>query len=120
MRKIAAAALALPILALIYGPVVFRRMLAGRVGIGIGTVAISGIVAVGLAAPVGTQAHPPVTVAQIGPAALAGSIEPHHGLREPVRLSFSSTDGSGERRRRRSTSIRRPASSSAGTPPAGR
>ena len=91
MRKFAAAALALPILALIYGPIVFRRMLAGRVGIGIGTVAISGIVAVGLATPVGIQAHPPVTVDQIGPAALAGSIEPHHGLREPVRLSFSST-----------------------------
>ncbi len=91
MRKFAVAALALPVLALVYGPVLARRMLAGRVGIGIGTLAISGIVAVGLAAPVATQARPPVTVAQVGPATLAGSIEPHHGLREPVRMSFSST-----------------------------
>ena len=90
MRKFAAAALALPILALVYGPVFARRILAGRMGIGIGTLAISGIVVVGLAAPVQTQAHPPVTASPVGPAALAGSIEPHHGLREPVRLSFSS------------------------------
>jgi hypothetical protein len=89
LRKFAAAALALPVLALVYAPVLARRMLAGRVGIGIGTLAISGIVAVGLAAPVTTQARPPVTVAQVGPASLAGSIEPHHGLREPIRLSFS-------------------------------
>jgi len=90
LRKFAAAALALPVLALIYGPVLMRRMLAGRVGIGVGTVAISGIVVVGLAAPISTQARPPVTVSQLGPGALAGSIEPQHGLREPVRLSFSS------------------------------
>ncbi len=90
MRKLAAAALALPILALVYGPVFARRILAGRMGIGIGTLAISGIVVVGLAAPVQIQAHPPVTASPVGPAALAGSIEPHHGLREPVRLSFSS------------------------------
>jgi Big-like domain-containing protein len=91
LRKFAVAALALPVLALVYGPVLARRMLAGRVGIGIGTLAISGIVAVGLAAPVATEARPPVTVAQVGPASLTGSIEPHHGLREPIRLSFSST-----------------------------
>ncbi len=90
MRKFAATALAIPILALVYGPVFVRRMLAGRMGIGIGTLAISAIVVVGLAAPVQTQAHPPVTASPIGPAALAGNIEAHHGLREPVRLSFSS------------------------------
>ena len=90
MRKFAAAALALPVLALIYGPVVARRLLAGRMGVGIGTLAISGIVLVGLAAPVTTSARPPVTATPLGPAALAGSIEPHHGIREPVRLSFSS------------------------------
>ncbi len=90
MRKLAATAFAIPILALVYGPVFVRRILAGRMGIGIGTLAISGIVIVGLAAPVQTQAHPPVTANPVGPAALAGSIEPHHGLREPVRVSFSS------------------------------
>jgi hypothetical protein len=90
LRKYAAAALAVPVFALIYGPVFVRRALAGRIGIGIGSLAISGILAVGLAAPGATQARPPVTAAQIGPATLAGSIETHHGLREPVRLSFSS------------------------------
>lgn len=89
MRKFAAAALAVPILALVYGPVLARRMLAGRMGLGIGTLAISGIVALGLASPTTIQARPPVTVTQLGPAALAGSIEPHHGLREPVHVSFS-------------------------------
>jgi hypothetical protein len=90
LRKFAAAAMAVPVLALIYAPVLARRILAGRVGIGLGSLAIGGILAVGLAAPGATQARPPVTVAPIGPAALAGSIEPHHGLREPVRLSFTS------------------------------
>lgn len=90
MHKFVAAALAVPIFARIYVPVLTRRLLAGRIGIGIGTLAISGILVVGLAAPGATQARPPVTVTQLGPAALAGSIEPHHGLREPVRLSFSS------------------------------
>ncbi len=89
MRKFAAAAMALPVLALVYGPVLLRRLLDGRIGIGIGTLAISGIVVVGLAAPVATQARPPVTVTQIGPASLTARIEAHHGLREPVRLSFS-------------------------------
>ncbi|MEO8230419.1 MAG: Ig-like domain-containing protein [Chloroflexota bacterium] len=89
MRKFAAAALAVPVLAMVYGPVLARRMLAGRIGLGVGSVAISAIVALGLAAPNTIVARPPVTVTELGPAALAGSIEPHHGLREPVRLSFS-------------------------------
>lgn len=89
MRKFAVAALAVPVLALVYGPVLARRMLAGRMGLGIGTLAISAIVALGLASPTTIQAHPPVTVTALGPAALAGSIEPHHGVREPVHLSFS-------------------------------
>jgi hypothetical protein len=89
LRKFAAAALAVPVLAMVYGPVLVRRMLAGRMGLGIGTLAISAIVALGLAAPSTIQARPPVTVTELGPAALAGSIEPHHGLREPIHLSFS-------------------------------
>jgi Big-like domain-containing protein len=89
LRKLAAAALAVPVLATVYGPVFARRMLAGRMGLGVGFLAISAIVALGLAAPNTIQARPPVTVTELGPAALAGSIEPHHGLREPIRLSFS-------------------------------
>ncbi|HSS34805.1 MAG TPA: Ig-like domain-containing protein, partial [Patescibacteria group bacterium] len=46
-------------------------------------------VVVGLAAPVATQARPPVSVTQVGPASLSARIEAHHGLREPVHLSFS-------------------------------
>ena len=60
-----------------YGPVLVRRLLAGRIGIGVGTLAISAIVVVGLAAPVATQARPPVTVTQIGPASLSARIEAH-------------------------------------------
>jgi Bacterial Ig-like domain len=90
LRKFVVAALAVPIIARLYAPVLVRRVLAGRIGVGLGSLAISGILAVGLAMPGATQARPPVTVAQIGPAALAGSIEPHHGLREPIHLSFSS------------------------------
>lgn len=89
MRKIAAAALALPVLVPLYGPVLLRRTLAGRIGIGIGVLAIVGIMAIGLAAPGATVARPPVTVTPLGPGALAGSIESHHGLREPIRLTFS-------------------------------
>ena len=89
MRQFAASVLAIPILALVYGPVFARRILAGRMGIGFGTLAIGGILVVGLAAPIQTQAHPPVTASPVGPEALAGNIEAHHGLRESVRLSFS-------------------------------
>jgi Big-like domain-containing protein len=89
LRKFAAAALAVPVLATVYGPVLARRMLAGRMGLGVGFLAISAIVALGLAVPNTIQARPPVTVTELGPAALAGSIEPYHGLREPIRLSFS-------------------------------
>ena len=89
MRKLATAALAVPVLAMVYGPVLARRLLAGRMGLGIGTLAISAIVALGLAAPAAIQARPPATVTELGPAALAGRIEPHHGLREPVHVSFS-------------------------------
>lgn len=89
MGKIAAALLALPVLVPLYAPVILRRTLGGRVGIGIGVVAIAGILAIGLAAPGATVARPPVTVAPLGPGALAGTIESGHGLREPVRLSFS-------------------------------
>jgi hypothetical protein len=89
LRKIAAAALALLVLVPLYGPVVLRRTLAGRLGIGIGVAAIAGILAIGLATPGATVARLPVTVAPLGPGAFAGSIESGHGLREPIRLSFS-------------------------------
>jgi len=89
LRKIAAAALALLVLVPLYAPVILRRTLVGRVGIGVGVVAIAGILAIGLAVPGATVARPPVTVTTLGPGALAGSIASGHGLREPVRLSFS-------------------------------
>lgn len=89
MRNYTAAALAVPVLAVLYGPAIARRIFSGRAGIGIGTLAISGILVIGLAAPGATSARPPVVVSQLAPGALAGSIEPNHGLREPVHLSFS-------------------------------
>ncbi|MEA2538290.1 MAG: hypothetical protein QOF11_2524, partial [Chloroflexota bacterium] len=72
MRKFAAAALAVPVLAWVYAPVLARRMLAGRTGLGIGTLAISAIVALGLAAPTAIQARPPVVVTDLGSTALSG------------------------------------------------
>ncbi len=89
MRKFAAAALAVPVLALLYVPVLSRRLLAGRAGIGVGIAAIVGILAVGLAMPGATQARPPVAVTQLAPGSLAGRIEADHGLRAPIRLGFS-------------------------------
>ena len=78
MRKLAAAALAVPVLAMVYGPILVRRVLAGRVGVGIGTMAIGGIVAFGLAVPGATQARPPVTVTQPARRACPAASRPHH------------------------------------------
>ncbi len=89
MRKLAAAALAVPVIAFLYLPVLSRRLLAGRAGIGVGIAAIAGILAVGMAMPDTTQARPPVAVTQLGPGSLAGRIEADHGLRAPIRLGFS-------------------------------
>ena len=117
MRKFAAAALALPVLALVYGPVLVRRMLAGRIGRrdrDPGDQRDRGLV--GLAAPVATRHDRRSPSPRSDPPPWPARIEPHHGLREPVRLSFSAADGRRERRdgpHGRSRGRRRPA---AGTP----
>lgn len=89
MRKLAVAAIALPVLIMVYLPMLARRVLAGRVAIVLGVAAIAGILALGLALPGATQARPPVAVSPLAPTALDGTIETQHGLRAPIRLAFS-------------------------------
>ena len=89
MRKHAVAAMALPVLVMVYLPVLARRVLGGRVAIVLGVTAIAGIVAFGLALPGATEARPPLVVSPLAPTALDGTIETQHGLRVPIRLAFS-------------------------------
>lgn len=89
MRKITAAAMAVPIFARLYAPVLVRRTLAGRAGVGIGLVAIAGILILGLAVPGATTARLPVSVVPAAEAALRGSIQTHQPLRAPIVLAFS-------------------------------
>lgn len=89
MRKITAAAMAVPVFARLYLPVLVRRTLAGRTGVGIGLFAIAGILILGLAMPGVTTARPQVSVVKVGEASLIGRIESHHPLGQPIVLTFS-------------------------------
>jgi hypothetical protein len=89
LRKITVAAMAVPVLARLYVPVLVRRTLAGRTGVGMGLVAIAGILMFGLAAPGATTARPPVSVVTVGEASFIERIESDHPLREPIVLTFS-------------------------------
>ena len=89
MRKHAVAAIALPVLVMVYLPVLARRALGGRFAIMLGVTAIAGIVAFGLVVPGATQARPPVLVSSLAPTALDGTIETGHELHTPIRLTFS-------------------------------
>ncbi len=89
MGKITAAAMAVPVFVRLYAPVLVRRTLAGRTGVGIGLVAIAGILILGLAVPGATTARLPVSVVKAAEASLMGSIQTDQPLREPIVLTFS-------------------------------
>ena len=89
MRKFFAAALALPVLATLYVPVLLRRSIAARVGLTIGVGTILGLAALGIAAPRQTVATAPSTPAPVATAAFGPSIKTGLSTNGGVTISFS-------------------------------
>jgi uncharacterized protein YkwD len=89
LRKIAVAVLAVPVLVLIYAPVVLQRSVLSRVGTGLGVGAILWIAAFGSTFSGRTEAVP-LSVAQPVAAAHFSDVSYQHGLHDPVSVTFES------------------------------
>jgi uncharacterized protein YkwD len=89
LRKVAAAALAVPVLAVIYLPVLARRSIAARLAL-VGTVGIVvAVAAIGLAQPAPIGAAPPAPPITAVPDAAFRSIALRADLRAGVPIEFS-------------------------------
>jgi uncharacterized protein YkwD len=90
LRKLAAALLAVPVLAVFYIPILLRRPAASRIGLAIGVGGLVGIGALGLISPSGTTATKPLpAIVPLEPAAFTTSIAADQELDAPVQLAFS-------------------------------
>ena len=90
MRKLAAALLAVPVLALIYVPVLLRRTIAARIAVALGVGSLIAIGAFGLVTPKSTVATPPApAIVPLSNAAFTSTIAAGTGLDTPVSISFS-------------------------------
>lgn len=90
MRKFAAAALALPVLATLYVPILLRRSIALRLVVGLGVVGLLGLGAITLLSPRATAAKAPTVSAPLDAASFAQTVDAAHRLHDPIRLGFSS------------------------------
>jgi uncharacterized protein YkwD len=90
LRKLAAAILAVPVLAVFYVPILLRRSTASRIGLAIGVGGIVGIAALGLISPTGTTATKPLPpIVPLTQAAFTSTIAADQDLHAPVDLAFS-------------------------------
>ncbi len=90
MRKLAAALLAVPVLALIYLPVLVRRTIAARIAVALGVGSLIAIGAFGLVTPKSTVATPPLpAIVPLTNAAFTSTIAADTGLDAAVSISFS-------------------------------
>jgi uncharacterized protein YkwD len=90
LRKLAAALLAVPVLALCYVPVLLRRSVAARIGIALGVGSLIAIGAFGLITPSSTVATPPLApIVPLTNAAFNSTIAAGTELNAPVSISFS-------------------------------
>ena len=90
MRKLAAAALAVPVIAVLYAPVLVRRSIVARLGIAIAIGALIGIGALGIFKPGGTVATPPApAIVPLSTAAFSSTIAAKTPLDKPVTIAFS-------------------------------
>jgi uncharacterized protein YkwD len=89
LRKVAAAALAVPVLAILYLPVLARRPVAARLGLAASVGIVVLVAALGLSRPTPTQAVPPAAPIQALADDAFQSIGAATGLRTPVEIRFS-------------------------------
>jgi len=91
LRKIAAAALAVPVLAILYLPILTRRSVAARVGLVASVGVIVLIAALGLSRPVATTATQPAPPITALPDNAFRSIAGGTDLHAPIVVTFSET-----------------------------
>jgi len=90
LRKLAAAILAAPVIAVIYVPVLLRRSVASRVGLIVGVGALVGLGFFGAIAPAQTLATPRQDpIVPLANAAFTTSISANTSLHAPITLAFS-------------------------------
>ncbi|MFL5770790.1 MAG: Ig-like domain-containing protein [Chloroflexota bacterium] len=90
MRKLAAALLAVPVLALFYIPVVTRHSVAARIGLALGVGGLVGLGALGLISPARTTATKPLPpIVPLAQAAFTSTIAADQELDATVELAFS-------------------------------
>jgi uncharacterized protein YkwD len=90
LRKLAAALLAVPVVAVLYVPVLLRRSVAARVGIAIGVGGLIGFGVLGLVTPQQTAANPPLApIVPLTNDAFSARIAAGGALTAPVTIMFS-------------------------------
>jgi uncharacterized protein YkwD len=89
LRKIAAAALAVPVLAILYLPVLGRRSVAARLGLAASVGIVVLVAALGLSRPVATNANQPAPPITALPASAFRAIGAVTDLHAPVAITFS-------------------------------
>jgi uncharacterized protein YkwD len=90
LRKLAAAILAAPVIAVIYVPVLLRRSIAPRLGLAVGVGGLIGLNALGAFAPAQTLATPRQDpIVPLESAAFTSSIAANTSVRAPITLAFS-------------------------------
>jgi uncharacterized protein YkwD len=90
LRKLAAAILAAPVIAMLYVPVLLRRSIAARVGLAVGVGGLIGLGALSAIAPAQTIATPRQdAIVPLATTAFSGSIAANTSLHAPVSLAFS-------------------------------
>ena len=90
MRKLAAALLAVPVLVLIYVPVLARRSIATRIAMALGVGSLVAVGAFGLVTPKSTVATPPLPpIVPLSNTAFTSTVAAGTGLDAPVSITFS-------------------------------
>ncbi len=90
MRKYAAAALAIPVLATLYVPLLLRRSVALRVVLGIGLVGLLGLGLLAISSPRPTAAKGPAGSTILDASSFAETVDADHGLHAPATIRFAS------------------------------
>jgi hypothetical protein len=90
LRKLAAAILAVPVLAMFYVPILLRRSTAARIGLVMGVGGLVALGALGLVRPSGTTATKPLPpIVPLSQAAFTTTIAAGQELNAPIELAFS-------------------------------
>lgn len=89
MRKLAAAILAVPVLGLLYMPVLLRRSIAARVGLAVGVGALIGLAALSTF-PASSQALPPSPIKPVAQSRFSALLQTDYAQNQPVAIDFSS------------------------------